>query len=85
MPGGCHSTHLSYGRDALILQEYPHDGVIVLDDAVGTGMGMAVFGGNPVFGLWSRRGTDDYAGQRSRRAQAHLERLTNSAIFSSAS
>ena len=27
--GGCHSIHLSYGRDALILQEYPHDGVIV--------------------------------------------------------
>src|SRR5882762_3532335 len=27
--GGCHSIHLSYGRTPLILQEYPHDGVIV--------------------------------------------------------
>ena len=36
--GGCHSIQLSYGRDALILQEHPHDGVIVVTVAVGAGM-----------------------------------------------
>jgi hypothetical protein len=39
--GGCHFIHLSYGRTRLILQEYPHDGVIVWRVAVGRGMEMA--------------------------------------------
>jgi hypothetical protein len=39
--GGCHSIHLSYGRTPLILQEYPHDGVIVWVPGVGREMGLA--------------------------------------------